>query len=118
MLATGAGAERRSYLNCCKPLHVAGHAGLGSTPESTMRSRYTAYTIEDEAYLLATWHASTRPTSVDFSTDIEWHGLTVLSAVGASLDQSGSVEFAAKFCLLYTSPSPRDATLSRMPSSA
>ena len=23
-----------------------------------------------------------------------------------------------KFCLLYTSPSPRDATLSRMPSSA
>ena len=25
---------------------------------------------------------------------------------------------AAKACLLYTSPSPRDATLSRMPSSA
>ena len=25
---------------------------------------------------------------------------------------------AAKHCLLYTSPSPRDATLSRMPSSA
>ena len=24
----------------------------------------------------------------------------------------------ARFCLLYTSPSPRDATLSRMPSSA
>ena len=24
----------------------------------------------------------------------------------------------SKFCLLYTSPSPRDATLSRMPSSA
>ena len=24
----------------------------------------------------------------------------------------------AQFCLLYTSPSPRDATLSRMPSSA
>ena len=29
-------------------------------------------------------------------------------------------EYAAKYatCLLYTSPSPRDATLSRMPSSA
>ena len=27
-------------------------------------------------------------------------------------------EFKTKFCLLYTSPSPRDATLSRMPSSA
>ena len=28
------------------------------------------------------------------------------------------IEFLRKFCLLYTSPSPRDATLSRMPSSA
>ena len=27
-------------------------------------------------------------------------------------------DFDNKFCLLYTSPSPRDATLSRMPSSA
>ena len=29
-----------------------------------------------------------------------------------------AVRDAAKACLLYTSPSPRDATLSRMPSSA
>ena len=28
------------------------------------------------------------------------------------------VRAAVRFCLLYTSPSPRDATLSRMPSSA
>ena len=27
-------------------------------------------------------------------------------------------QFKASYCLLYTSPSPRDATLSRMPSSA
>ena len=32
------------------------------------------------------------------------------------LDDNGSVH--VNFCLLYTSPSPRDATLSRMPSSA
>ena len=29
-----------------------------------------------------------------------------------------SVKLLNKICLLYTSPSPRDATLSRMPSSA
>ena len=29
-----------------------------------------------------------------------------------------NTEAAARACLLYTSPSPRDATLSRMPSSA
>ena len=32
-------------------------------------------------------------------------------------DASG-IEDSSKNCLLYTSPSPRDATLSRMPSSA
>ena len=30
----------------------------------------------------------------------------------------GKHEVKSKICLLYTSPSPRDATLSRMPSSA
>ena len=33
------------------------------------------------------------------------------------IEQIGHKEFAYN-CLLYTSPSPRDATLSRMPSSA
>ena len=40
-----------------------------------------------------------------------------LSILG--VDMRGSVNvFLSFFCLLYTSPSPRDATLSRMPSSA
>ena len=30
----------------------------------------------------------------------------------------GTVSYPSRICLLYTSPSPRDATLSRMPSSA
>ena len=34
-------------------------------------------------------------------------------------EEGGTNNFVrAKLCLLYTSPSPRDATLSRMPSSA
>ena len=37
----------------------------------------------------------------------------------ALVDFLPTADFALKlFCLLYTSPSPRDATLSRMPSSA
>ena len=36
------------------------------------------------------------------------------AGTGSVLDEDGSVTI----CLLYTSPSPRDATLSRMPSSA
>ena len=38
--------------------------------------------------------------------------------VVASVDRSGKVVKLPECCLLYTSPSPRDATLSRMPSSA
>lgn len=62
-----------------------------------MRSRYTAYFVEDDSYLLATWHWTTRPASIDFSTDIDWHGLTVIEAIGSSLDKDGTVEFTARF---------------------
>ena len=36
----------------------------------------------------------------------------------ANLDNVNVVKLLSRVCLLYTSPSPRDATLSRMPSSA
>ena len=39
------------------------------------------------------------------------------SAVGLYIGD-GSLLFSNNFCLLYTSPSPRDRTRSRMPSSA
>ena len=39
--------------------------------------------------------------------------------IDALLERLNSLaETESKYCLLYTSPSPRDATLSRMPSSA
>ena len=45
--------------------------------------------------------------------------LAFKTAVGMSLISMISMEIAMNLtCLLYTSPSPRDATLSRMPSSA
>ena len=37
--------------------------------------------------------------------------------VGATVQVAVAIEMA-KYCLLYTSPSPRDRTRSRMPSSA
>ena len=45
----------------------------------------------------------------------------IKSAIAAVLKDEGYIENFAlndSSCLLYTSPSPRDATLSRMPSSA
>ena len=42
----------------------------------------------------------------------------IIPAVMEFVDIAGLVEGASKGCLLYTSPSPRDRTRSRMPSSA
>lgn len=87
-----------AYARCCKPLHDEGVGGLGTTAEQTMRARYCAYVARNEPFLLATWHPSTRPASIDFSDDIEWHGLTIVErTAGGGLDSTGTVEFRARF---------------------
>ena len=43
---------------CCGP-KIAGEPA--ATPEALMRSRYTAYALGDDAYVLATWAPETRP---------------------------------------------------------
>jgi len=35
-----------------------------------MRSRYSAYVLKNEIYLLKTWHESTRPESLEALTEI------------------------------------------------
>lgn len=45
--------------------------------ESLMRSRYTAFVLGDAAHLLATWHASTRPATLEFDVAVKWLGLAV-----------------------------------------
>jgi len=62
-----------------------------------MRSRYTAYVRRDEAYLLRTWAASHRPSSVDLD-DTVWLGLEVLATeAGGEEDAEGIVEFVARY---------------------
>jgi SEC-C motif-containing protein len=60
-----------------------------------MRSRYCAYVLCNERYLLATWHPSTRPRSIQFSKNQKWLGLNVIDAsiTGAA---SAEVEFTAR----------------------
>ena len=43
---------------------------------------------------------------------------STFNTIVPQLDQDGNANFTLKACLLYTSPSPRDRTRSRMPSSA
>lgn len=42
-----------------------------------MRSRYTAYLLGDQRYLLSSWHPRTRPTGLEIDPACKWIGLTV-----------------------------------------
>jgi SEC-C motif domain protein len=61
-----------------------------------MRSRYTAYVLCNEAYLLATWHPGTRPRYISFDPQQRWLGLKVVEAkvTGAA---TAEVEFIARY---------------------
>jgi SEC-C motif-containing protein len=45
--------------------------------ETLMRSRFSAFVLEDAGYLLATWHPSHRPPTLDFEPGLKWLGLEV-----------------------------------------
>ena len=65
-----------------------------------MRSRYSAFVVMDEDYLLATWHPATRPSRVRLHTDQRWLGLSIKQCeAGGANDQTGTVEFVARFKL-------------------
>ena len=78
---------------CCGPI-LAGAAA--PTAERLMRSRYTAFVVEDAAHLLRTWHPTTRPQTIDFDPDLEWRRLLVVDReAGGPFDRVGVVEFEA-----------------------
>lgn len=63
-----------------------------------MRSRYTAYTLQREDYLLATWHPTTRPASLSLAEDAQtkWIGLDVKRHERQDSDHA-IVEFVARY---------------------
>ena len=82
------------YSQCCRPLHEGvAHA---ESAVRLMRSRYSAYVVQDAAYLLRTWHPRTRPSDLDHAGGPDRQGLTVIeTADGRDSDSVGEVEFEA-----------------------
>jgi SEC-C motif-containing protein len=60
-----------------------------------MRSRYSAFVRGDREYLLATWHPSTRPASLDLEPGVRWLGLQVRDHRETGPDRA-EVEFVAR----------------------
>lgn len=61
-----------------------------------MRSRYAAYASRDRDWLLASWHPSTRPASLDLDPATKWLGLEVKAH--RRIDEAhAEVEFVARY---------------------
>ena len=83
------------YESCCGRLHAGARA---PTAESLMRSRYSAFAVEDAGYLLRTWHPSRRPRTLTLDPALRWTHLAVLQTRGGGLfDDIGTVQFRAMY---------------------
>ncbi|BBY91157.1 UPF0225 protein [Mycobacterium gallinarum] len=81
---------------CCLPLHLGERQA--ETAEQLMRSRYSAYAVNDLNYVWQTWHPTTRPPELTPATGLTWTGLEIVDTVdGLSGDDSGEVEFRAHY---------------------
>jgi SEC-C motif-containing protein len=60
-----------------------------------MRSRYSAFVLCNEQYLLATWHPTRRPRSIPFNKGQKWLGLRIVES-RVTGDASAEVEFIAR----------------------
>lgn len=82
-----------SYGECCAPLHAGAPA---PTAERLMRSRYSAFVLGNDTYLLRSWHPSTRPSGFETDPEIRWQRLIIESIeAGGPFDDAGRVTFTA-----------------------
>lgn len=81
------------YARCCQPLHDGAAA---PTAERLMRSRYSAFAQGRQAYLLESWHASTRPAELQLDESLRWIRLIIDEIeAGGPFDTEGYVTFTA-----------------------
>lgn len=85
-----------AYTDCCGRLHRG--EMKASTAEQLMRSRFSAFAVHDEAYLLRSWDPETRPADVDFDPGLRWDRLEILGSTGGGpFHTEGTVEFRAHY---------------------
>jgi SEC-C motif-containing protein len=83
------------YAACCGRLHAGAAA---PTAEALMRARYSAFAVGDLAYLVGTYHSSSRPEVFSLDPSIEWTRLAVLAMQdGGLFDDAGTVQFRAVY---------------------
>ncbi|MDQ3268135.1 MAG: YchJ family metal-binding protein [Pseudomonadota bacterium] len=98
MQARCACGGNKNFTNCCG-CYIKNNTPAPSA-EALMRSRYVAYTLGCDDYLLKTWHPSTRPVTLDSVEKVEkkWLGLEVKShECNLPEPDRAHVEFVARY---------------------
>ena len=84
------------YADCCGRYHAGALHLQAPDAETLMRSRYSAFVNGLPDYLLATWHASTRPATLEPDPPgLRWLGLDVRRHASQDADHA-TVEFVAR----------------------
>ncbi len=89
--------SKKPFSSCCSPI-LEGHS-KATTAEQLMRSRYSAYTLAKNKYLMNSWATETRPKDLDVENEtIQWLGLEIEECEkGRTEDEKGTVTFTARF---------------------
>ena len=87
----------KQFKECCEPILQG--INKATTAEQLMRSRYTAFTLADNDYLMKSWAAETRPEEINSEDgSIQWLNLQVEECEkGNAEDETGFVTFTASF---------------------
>jgi SEC-C motif-containing protein len=90
----GQKSQTLPYSACCGP--SLNENIPAPDAETLMRSRYSAFVLGRRDYLLATWHASTRPSDLALDPAAKWLGLEVRLHERIDADHA-EVEFVARY---------------------
>lgn len=86
----------KSYDACCGRYHRG--ESEASTACVLMRSRYSAYVMDEADYIYRTWHPATRPEETVMPVGLEWLDLDIEEVVnGNEHDDLGEVTYAATY---------------------
>ncbi|MBT9596225.1 MAG: hypothetical protein IV094_09605 [Vitreoscilla sp.] len=84
------------YPACCGRWHTGPEHLQAPDAEALMRSRYSAFVLGQVGYLRDTWHASTRPTTLEANEPgLKWLGLVVKRHQPQD-ERHATVEFVAR----------------------
>lgn len=88
--------SERPYALCCQVWHHGPLRLQAPTAEALMRSRYSAFVLDELDYLLDTWHPATRPAELEGNPPgLKWLGLQIKRHTPLD-DTHATVEFVAR----------------------